>query len=78
MDMLRTLNRRISSEKFDAGTVQLLTYGLSLVVMLLGIRKVATMQLDESQLVFGILLVLILCLQMIIMGTLVGLYGRKS
>jgi len=77
MQMLRTLNRRISSPRFDAGTVQLLSYGLSLFVMLLGIRKVTAMQLDEPQLVFGILLVLILCLQMILMGTLIGLHGRK-
>ena len=46
-------------------------------VMMLGIHKVTALRLDEPQLVFGLLLVMVLTLQIIIVGTIVGLYGRK-
>lgn len=77
MEMLRAINRKFAL-KVDAGTAQMLCYGLALLIMVAGIRKVAAMGLSESQLVFGIVLVMILTIQVIIMGAFVGLHARKS
>jgi hypothetical protein len=78
MNLLRALNRRLSTDRFAARTAQMLCYGIALLVMVLGIRKVTAMRLDEPQLVFGLLLVMVLTFQVIIMGTVVGLHGRKQ
>jgi hypothetical protein len=78
MDMLQAINRKLSGERFDAGAAQILMDGIALLIMVVGIRKMAAMQLTEAQLVFGILLVLILTMQAVIMGTLVGLRAKKS
>ena len=77
MDLLRAINRNVSL-KVDAGTAQILCYGIALLIMVFGILKVAAMGLSESQLIFGIVLVMILTIQVIIMGTVVGLHERKS
>ena len=77
MDMLRAINRKISLE-VGVGAAQILIYGLALLIMVVGIRKVAAMELNEAHLIFGILLVLILTVQVVIMATLVGLQARKT
>jgi len=76
MDMLRAINRKISLE-IDAGMAQILSYGIALLIMVVGIRKVAAMELTEADLFFGIVIVLILTVQVVIMGTVVGLHARK-
>jgi hypothetical protein len=73
MNKLRLLliHRRFSV-RADAFAGQILIYGISLLIMVLGIRKVAAMQLTEKDLFFGIMLVMILSFQGIIMGTILG------
>ena len=71
MRILRETYRCVSL-RVGAGAAQILIYAIALMIMVLGIRKVATMGLSESDLLFGIVLVLILSLQAVIMGTIVG------
>jgi hypothetical protein len=77
MDLFRAINSKLSW-KTDAGMVQLLIYGIALVIMVVGIRKVATLELTEASLIFGILQVLILAMQVVIVGTVVGLCAKRS
>lgn len=76
MQTLREINCRLSLE-CGAGIAQLLIYAAALLILVVGIRKVATLGLSEAGLVFGILLVLILTVQAIIMGTLVGISTER-
>ena len=78
MDMLRAINRRISTDKFDANMAQFLCYGIGLMIMVLGITKVASMRLSEAELLFGILLVMIVAMQAIIVGVVLGLYAKVT
>jgi len=71
MKSLREISRSLSLH-VGAGAAQFVIYGIALLIMVLGIRKVATMGLSESELLFGIILVLILSMQTVIMGTIVG------
>jgi len=71
MRILRETYRCVSL-RVGPGAAQILIYAIALMIMVLGIRKVATMGLSESDLLFGIVLVLILSLQAVIMGTIVG------
>ena len=68
---LQSIHRRFSVLG-DVSLAQMLVYAISLLIMVIGIRKVAAMQLTEKDLFFGIMLVMILSLQGIIMGTIVG------
>ena len=76
MDLLRAINRRISTDKFDANMAQFLCYGIGLMIMVLGIYKVTSMHLSEAELLFGILLVMIITMQAVIVGVLMGLYAK--
>ena len=49
MNVLRAINWK-TSPKFDASMAQILIYGIALLIMVVGIRKVATMDLSESHL----------------------------
>ena len=77
MNILRAINRKTSAE-FDARMGQVISYGITLLIMVVGIRKVAAMDLTEANLVFGIVLVLILAMQAVVIGTLVGFRAGKS
>jgi hypothetical protein len=77
MKSIREINRRLSVN-FGAEAAQILIYGVALLILVLGIREVTMLELSEAGLFFGLVLVLILTLQAIIMGTLVGLSAKKK
>jgi hypothetical protein len=72
------LTREVSSDEADCRLGQVVTYGVSLLVLVLGIGKFTSMRLTEPQLVFGILLVVALALQCVGMGMLVPISKWKN
>ena len=58
MRFARTLGRKISSDGFDAGMGQLACWAVSILVLGLGFLKLASLPLTETELFFGLLLVL--------------------
>jgi hypothetical protein len=77
MNVRRVMASRLSSERFDARIAMPLIWGVGLLILVLGTYKVASFPLSESELFFGLLLVLILCLQTIMAGILVGLVAKN-
>lgn len=76
MNTIRAISRK-GLWKSDAAWAQILVYGIALLIMVVGIRKVAEMKLTEADLFFGIVQVLILAMQAVIIGTLVGLRAKR-
>ena len=62
MRIARTLGRKISSHRFDAGMGQLSCWGVSILVLALGFLKLAALPLTETELFFGLMLVLAVAL----------------
>lgn len=58
MRLVRTLERKISSDGFDAGFGQLACWVGSILVLGLGFFKLGSLPLTETELFFGTLLVL--------------------
>jgi hypothetical protein len=69
-DMLRLLNRSLTSTSFDAKAAQTACWACSLIVMVTGILKLTRLQLTEAELFFGILLVMAVTILGIIAGLL--------
>ena len=57
MHIARTLGRKLSSDRFDAGLCQLSCWGVSILVLVLGILKLTALPLTETELLFGLMLV---------------------
>ena len=57
MRIVRAFGRKLSSDHFDAGISQLLSWGVSILVLVLGVFKLATLPLTETELFFGLMLV---------------------
>jgi hypothetical protein len=70
MKILRSLNRRISTEKFDVESGRIASFGVALLVLALGMFKLASLRLTEVEVFFGILLVLAVAMQAVIIGLL--------
>ena len=71
MRFARTLGRKISSDRFDAGMGQLACWAASILVLGLGFLKLASLPLTETELFFGLLLVLAVGLLCVNLGMLV-------
>lgn len=76
MNILRELNRRLTSERFDKGLGRIACYVAAIFVQLLGLNKLVALDLTEAQIFFGVLLVGMLSLQLVALGTLSG-YARE-
>jgi hypothetical protein len=57
MTFLRRLNRKFTSDSFDAHTGQYVSWAVSILVLVLGIYKLTSLPLTETELFFGTLLV---------------------
>ena len=66
----RILGWSIASELFVGKFSQIASYVVAIVFFVLAVRKIATLQLTEAQLFFGVLLVLAVFLLIICGGTL--------
>ena len=62
MRIARMLGRKLSSDRFDAGMGQLSCWSVSVLVLVLGILKLAALPLTETELFFGLMLVLAVAL----------------
>jgi len=71
MRITQTLGRRLSSDRFDAGMGQLASWCVSILVLALGFLKLAALPLTETELFFGVLLVLAVALLIWNVGMLV-------
>ncbi|MBL9123958.1 MAG: hypothetical protein JNG90_10030 [Planctomycetaceae bacterium] len=72
MKMLRSLNRRISTEKFDVASGRITSFGGAILVLVLGMFNLASLPLTEVEVFFGVLLVLAVTMQGVIIGLLAG------
>jgi uncharacterized membrane protein len=68
--LFRNFNRKITSEAFDAQSGQVVSWLVSILVLILGFLKLTSFQLTEVQLFFGILLLLAVVLLGVILGLL--------
>lgn len=57
MRIARAFGRKIGSDRFDAGIGQIACWSVSLLVLVLGVLKLASLPLTETELFFGLLLV---------------------
>ncbi len=78
MKVKSVLLQKVSSDDIDCRLGQIGTYGISLLVAVLGVWKFASMRITEPQLFFGILLVAALTLQCVGCGLLIPVSDRKS
>ena len=63
-------NRKITSDAFDAQSGQIISWLVSILVLIVGFMKLTSLQLTEAQLFFGILLLLAVVLLGVILGVL--------
>jgi hypothetical protein len=70
MDTFGVLKSKISSGRFDAGLGHALCWAFSLLVLIVGLPRLASFDLTEPQLFFGILLLVAVALLGVILGTL--------
>lgn len=70
MYVFKSLQRKLTSDKFDATMGRMACWAVSGFIMVTGLLKVSAMHLTEPQLFFGILLVLAVSLLGIILGVL--------
>lgn len=73
---IRLLKGQVSRTKFDVGVAQAAMFVGGVAIMMLGIRKLARLELTETELFFGVLLVMVLALQLILAGMLLPLTAR--
>lgn len=57
MRVARAFGRKIGSDRLDAGIGQIACWSVSLLVLVLGVLKLASLPLTETELFFGLLLV---------------------
>ncbi len=70
MYALKCIQRKLTSDRFDATMGQTACWAVSGFIMVTGLLKVSAMQLTEPQFFFGVLLVLAVALLGIILGVL--------
>ena len=70
MRIARAFGRKLSSDRFDAGLGQLACWSVSLLVLVLGVLKLAALTLTETELFFGLLLVVAVALLLCNLGML--------
>ena len=58
MSVFRLVTRKLTSTEFDARAGQIAAWTVSALVLVLGLLKLASLQLTETQLLFGVMLVL--------------------
>lgn len=78
MNLMRALQRKVTSERFDIRGAELGMYGVSLVVLVLGVHKLVLLKLSEANLFFGLLLVLTVSMLGGITGLLMGMRAQIS
>ncbi len=77
MRMARTLGRKISSDGFDAGMGQMACWAVAILVLALGFLKLASLPLTETELFFGLLLVLAVVLLSVNFGMLLRIDSKR-
>lgn len=70
--------KAITSQSFDAKVGQIGSWFAAGVVFLLGMYKLTKLPLSETELFFGLLLVLTVSLLMVLMGLILPLTQRKA
>lgn len=78
MSLIHASIRKLTSDRLDNRIGELSAYGASLVVLLLGFRKLVSLELTETNLFFGSLLVLAVSLLAVNCGLLMGLRAKWS
>ncbi len=70
MDTISLLTKQVSSLKFDRRLAALACFAAAILVLPLGIRKLASMELTEAQVVLGTLMCVQTSLLLVIIGLL--------
>jgi serine/threonine protein kinase len=70
--------RNLMPDEIAARWAQLICFGIALVILVMGLLKLATLELRPPELLFGAVLVLILSVVMVVLGLLVGAASRSS
>ena len=65
---LRFLTRRLTSTDFDVRCAQLAFWVASIGIFAIGVSKLASLQLSEAELFFGVLLLVVAAFQFIILS----------
>ena len=68
MQFTRTLGRKLSSDRFDVSMGQLASWVGAILVLSLGFLKLGSLSLTETELFFGLLLVLTVGLLCVCLG----------
>lgn len=77
MNLMRTLQRKVTSDRLDNRCVELAYYGVSLLVLVLGFKKLSLLKLNEAELFFGVLLVLTFSMLAVCAGLIMGLRAQQ-
>lgn len=77
MNIVRAINQ-ITTPKLSVRAAEIVVYGAALLIMIIGIPRVVALGLTEANLLFGIVLVLILAMQTVSIGMLIGFRAGKS
>ena len=72
------LVRKISPESFDTKLGKLASFAVGLLVLVLSGWKLARLELTETELFFGVLLSLAVCLLFVVMGLLLPLAASAA
>ncbi len=76
MRIAKMFTRQLSSVDFDAGMGQLACWAASLLMLVLGVFKLVALPLTETELFFGVLIVLAVALLGVNLGMLVRIDGK--
>ncbi len=76
--IIQYFTRTLTSTRFDVKAAQLVVWFIALAVMVGGIYNLARLQLSESELFLGILLVMAVSLQVIVGGLLLPIVAYVS
>lgn len=76
--ILQWLRRPLSSQAFDVKAGQIVCWLVSPLVLVLGVFKLCRLPLNETQLFFGILLVLAVALLGVLLGLVLPLAARPT
>ena len=76
--IVRLMGLRVTSESRAASIGSIIMYIGGIAICILSILRMTDLQLNESQLIFGLLLIICVTMQMFVGGMLLNVLGRLS
>ena len=74
----KLLALRLTSDSQASTIGSIIMYAGGIGIFMLSVLKIADLQLSETQLFFGLLLIVCVTMQMMVGGMLLGIHGRLS